>query len=118
MHSVAINFTPLIVTVSLAFFFSVITLQGLSLVIEGSVAKRLPTIYHLSPLCQNLGVACAILGLTFAETSMTAVGVLLIAFGLVSSSGRFFPLHPAIELPLLISALLSLLTLGAFRFFL
>lgn len=115
MDSLAINFTPLIVTVSLAFFFSVITLQGLSLVIEGSVAKRMPTIYNLSPLCQNLGVACAILGLTFAETSMTVVGVLLISFGLVSSSGRFFPLHPAIELPLLISALLSLLTLGVFH---
>ena len=118
MDSLAVSITPLIVTVSLAFFFSVITLQGLSLIIEGSVAKRIPTIYNLSPLCQNLGVACAILGMTFGDTNMSLVGVLLISFGLVSSSGRFFPLHPAIELPLLISALLSLITLGVFRAFL
>ncbi len=116
MSGLAVNFTPLIVTVSLAFFFSVITLQGLSLIIEGSVAKRLPTVYNLSPLCQNLGVACAILGLTFGDTNMSLLGVGLISFGLVSSSGKFFPLHRAIELPLLISALLALLTLGAFRF--
>ena len=115
MVNVAVGLSPFIVTISLAFFFSVIALQGLSLILEGSVQRKLPSLVAISPLSQNLGITCALIGLTFRDLNMAVLGPLLIAFGLVASRGRFYTLHPAIELPLLISGLLSTIVLVALR---
>jgi hypothetical protein len=113
MVNVAVGLSPFIVTISLSFFFSVIALQGLSLILEGSVHRKLPSFLSLSPISQNLGITCALIGLTFRDLNMAVLGLLFIAFGMVASRGRFYALHPYIELPLLISGLLSTIVLMA-----
>ena len=104
------------VTASLMMHMSVIVLQTTIVVIEslgeGALTKR----FFYPALIQNVAVAIALLGFTFGNQPLQIIGVLLIALGLVTASGRSHPTYRAIEVPLLASSLLSLIGVAALRF--
>jgi hypothetical protein len=105
-----------VVTSSLMMHMSVIVLQTTILVIEsvgeGSLTRR----FFYPALVQNLAIATALLGFTFASQELQAIGALLLALGLLTASGRPHPTYRAIEVPLLVSGLLSLAGIAAIRF--
>ena len=112
MTSLVIHISALIISTSLGFYFAVISIQGVGVVLSGLLTKRLPRSASLSGLCQNLGVASALLGLTVQSTDLAVVGILVIALGVLSGPGPSSSLYSAIERALLIAALASLSSLG------
>jgi len=66
-------------------------------------------------LCRNAGIAAVIGGYTFQRPDLAFAGVLLAASALWASSGRIPAMLPAIEVPLLVSGLLSLASLAVIR---
>lgn len=112
MTKLVIDFSAVIIALSLCLYFSVITYQGFALLIEGLATKRVPSRSSFLGLCQNIGIAAVIGGYTFQGPDLAFAGVLLVASALWASSGRIPALVPAIEVPLLVSGLLSLASLG------
>ncbi len=112
MTKLAIDISAVIITLSLCLYFSVITFQGLALLIEGLVAKKAPSRISFLCLCQNIGIAAVIGGYTFQTPDLAFAGVLLVASALWASSGRIPAMVPVIEVPLLVSGILSLASLG------
>ena len=112
MTKLMIDISAVIITLSLCLYFSVITFQGLALLIEGLATKRVPSRFSFLGLCQNVGIAAVIGGYTFQAPDLAFAGVLLVAAALWASSGRIPAMVPAIEVPLLVSGLLSLAALG------
>jgi hypothetical protein len=112
MTKLVIDISAVIITLSLCLYLSVITFQGLALVIEGLATRKVPSRIPFLSLCQNVGIAAVIGGYTFQAPDLAFAGVLLVASALWASSGRIPALVPAIEIPLLVSGLLSLASLG------
>ncbi len=112
MTKLVIDIAAVIIALSLCLYLSVITFQGLAIVIEGLATKKVPSRIPFLALCQNIGIAAVIGGYTFQTPDLAFAGVLLIASALWASSGRIPALVPAIEVPLLVSGILSLLSLG------
>jgi len=112
MTSLAINFSALVISTSLGFYFAVISVQGVGVVLNGLLTRSLPRGRMLSGLCQNLGVASALLGLTVRSNDLAVVGLLVIALGVLSGPGPSSSIYAAIERALLIAALASLSCLG------
>jgi len=112
MTKLVIDISAVIIALSLSLYFSVITFQGLALLIEGVATRRVPSRFSFLGLCQNIGIAAVIGGYTFQRPDLAFAGVLLVASALWASSGRIPALLPAIEVPLLVSGLLSLASLG------
>ncbi len=112
MTKLVIDVSAVIIALSLCLYFSVITFQGLALLIEGLATRKVPSRIPFLGLCQNVGIAAVIGGYTFQTPDLAFAGVLLIASALWASSGRIPALVPAIEVPLLVSGILSLLSLG------
>ena len=112
MTKLVIDISAVIIALSLCLYFSVITFQGLTLLIEGLATKRVPSRFSFLGLCENIGIAAVIGGYTFQRPDLAFAGVLLVASALLASSGRIPALVPAIEVPLLVSGLLSLAALG------
>ncbi len=80
--------------------------------IEGLATKKVPSRIPFLALCQNIGIAAVIGGYTFQTPDLAFAGVLLVASALLTSSGRIPAMVPAIEVPLLVSGILSLASLG------
>ena len=112
MTSLAIHFSALVISTSLGFYFAVISVQSVGVVLNGVLTKRLPRGRMLCALCQNLGVASTLLGLTVQSADLAVVGILVIALGVLSGPGPVSALYSAIERALLIAALASLSCLG------
>ncbi len=112
MTSLAVHFSALVISTSLGFYFAVISVQGMGVVLNGFLTKRLPRGRMLCALCQNLGVASALLGLTVQSADLAVVGILVIALGVLSGPGPVSSIYSAIERALLIAALASLGCLG------
>ena len=104
-----------IVASSLMMHMSVIVLQTTILVIEsvgeGGVTRR----FYYPAMVQNVAIATALLGFSFANQPLEMIAALLLALGLVTASGRPHPTYRAIEVPLLVSGLLSLAGIAAIR---
>ena len=112
MTKLVIDISAVIIALSLCLYLSVITFQGLALVIEGLATKRVPSRISFLGLCENIGIVAVIGGYTFQTPDLAFAGVLLIASALWASSGRIPTMVPVIEVPLLVSGLLSLASLG------
>ncbi len=112
MTKLVIDIAAVIIALSLCLYFSVITFQGLTIVIEGLATRKAPSRIPFLALCQNIGIAAVIGGFTFQGPDLAFAGVLLVASALWASSGRIPALVPAIEVPLLVSGILSLASLG------
>ena len=85
MTKLAIDISAVIITLSLCLYLSVITFQGLALLIEGLVAKKAPSRISFLCLCQNIGIAAVIGGYTFQTPDLAFAGVLLVASALIGA---------------------------------
>ncbi len=112
MTKLVIDIAAVIVALSLCLYLSVITFQGLDLLIEGLATRRVPSRFSFLGLCQSIGIAAVIGGYAFQTPNLALAGILLVASALLASSGRVPAMVPAIEVPLLVSGILSLLSLG------
>lgn len=112
MTKLVIDVSAVIIALSLCLYFSVITFQGLAILIEGLATRKVPSRFPFLGLCQNIGIAAVIGGYTFQRPDLAFAGVLLVASALWASSGRIPAMVTAIEVPLLVSGLLSLASLG------
>ena len=112
MTKLVIDISAVIIALSLCLYLSVIAYQGLAILIEGVATRKVPSRFPFLGLCQNVGIAAVIGGYTFQAPDLAFTGVLLVASALWASSGRIPALVPAIEVPLLVSGLLSLASLG------
>ena len=97
-----------LVSASLMMHMGVIALQATVLVIESVDDRALTRRFFYPALLQNIAVAVALLGFAFGIEGLPPIGALLLVLGLVTASGRPHPSYRTIELPLLVSGLLSL----------
>ena len=88
----------------------------MGVLVHGLLTRRLPKGGAISGLCQNLGIACGILGLTYRSVDLTVVGLLVIALGVVSGPGPSSPLYTILERALLVAGMASLGALGLMRY--
>ncbi len=112
MTAVMVEIAALIIGTSLVFYFTVISVQGVGVLIHGMQTRTLPTARSLSGLCQNLGIVGVLAGLTFQSTDLAIVGVLVIALGLATGPRPDSALYSVIERGLLAAAIASLGCLG------
>ncbi len=113
MTAVMVEIAALIVGTGLVFYFTVISVQGVGVLIHGMQTRTLPTARSLSGLCQNLGIVGALAGLTFQSTDLAIVGVLVTALGVATGPRPTSALYSVIERALLAAAIASLGCLGA-----
>ena len=92
MATLVIDISAVIIALSLCLYSSVISFQGLTLLIEGVATKRVPSRFSFLGLFQNIGIAAVIGGYTFQVPDLAFAGVLLVASALWASSGRI-PRH-------------------------
>lgn len=108
MNWFAINAVVYIITFSLVFHFSVISVQLWALVAEGFISRRGFLRILLPPFYQNVGFTCVILGFTYEMKELVAAGTLLVALGLLLSLGKEATIPPRLEFWLRGSAILAL----------
>lgn len=108
MNWVAINTVVYLISFSLVFHFSVISVQLWALVAEGFIIRRGFLGILLPPFYRNVGITCVILGLTYETNELAAVGALLVALGLLLSMDKEATVPPKLELWLRGSAVLAL----------
>ena len=108
MNWFAINAVVYIITFSLVFHFSVISVQFWALVAEGFISRRGLLRTLLPPFYQNVGITCVILGFTYEVKELAAAGTLLVALGLLLSLGKEATIPPRLEFWLRGSAILAL----------
>lgn len=111
-----IDFSTLIIGMSLIFYFIIITYQVMTLVIEGFSGK-LPKQFSFPSLWQNMGVVCTIAGVLLQRSELVWTGAMFIALRIATSLRKHADLHPAIEIPLLVAGILSFGSLGMSYFF-
>lgn len=117
MSSVVLGVTTFVLTTSIMLYFLVIAAQTAVLVVE-SVSDRSATRRFFYPaLVQNIGVATVLVAFTFQSPGLTPVGALLVAAAIIMTEGRPHARYRSIELPLLISAILSFAAVGVTRGF-
>ena len=108
MNWIAINTVVYIITFSLVFHFSVISVQLWALVAEGFISRRGFLRTLLPPFYQNVGITCVILGFTYEIKELAVAGTLLVALGLLLSLGKEATIPPRLEFWLRGSAILAL----------
>ena len=108
MNWFAINTIVYIISFSLVFHFSVISVQLWALVAEGFVSRRGFLRNLLPPFYQNVGITCVILGFTYGMKELAAAGTLLVALGLLLALDKEATIPPRLELWLRGSAILAL----------
>ncbi len=103
------------VTMSLMMHVGVIALQTTVLVIESFDAGGLARRFFYPALVQNVAIVTALFGFSLGDLNLAVVGALLLALSAVIASGRPHPTYRAIELPLLVSSILSLCGIALIR---
>jgi hypothetical protein len=112
MTAAAIHVASAIITISICLYFSAITYLCVAPLVDGLVSGCLPRRLWVSALCENVGIACCILGLTFRMHDVNVVGAMAVVVSLLISPGPDRPLHPAVETSLVVFGILSLGTLA------
>ena len=108
MASIGIGIPSLIMTICVILYGMAVAFQSLYLVIESVLRAKIPKNFSFSYFCENVGILCAVIGYPFGITGLVCVGALLIALRVALSFRTSTELHPMIEVPLLVSALLTL----------
>jgi len=116
MTWVLTNVTALFVTISVMTYLCIMAVLLVKLATEEATVRRQLAWPMVPAFCQNCGIPIVIASITFGQTEYTIVGALLIALGIVGSTRITVSLHPSIEKPLLILALVSLGLVGLIRF--
>ncbi|MFQ6018665.1 MAG: hypothetical protein ACE5KF_10770 [Kiloniellaceae bacterium] len=115
MLVIAVGLVAALVTMSTLFYFGVMSILLWKLGFEGAATRRTLSQPLLPTFFQNFGIPLAILGFAFQRTDLVVVAGLLIALGILSTSKKSISLHPAVETPMLILAILSLVSVGLFH---
>lgn len=119
MIPLSAQLTALIVTISMGFFFAVVSALCVVPLYEALIERRRPNLPNLPATFENLGLALAIGGLTYRATGVAAVGIGLAVLGtLLRVRWRSPGLPRMIETGLMISGLVSLSVIGKFHLFL
>jgi hypothetical protein len=108
MASIGIGATSLMKTICVALYGLAVAFQGLYLIIEAAIQRRIPKNFSFSYLCENVGVLCVVIGYPYGNPSLICVGALLVALRLVCSFQSSPERHLTIKVSLLVSALLTL----------
>ena len=113
METVISSATTVMVALSVSVYFSIMAVLVWKLALEEPPVRRamVPPLFPM--FCQNCGIPFAILGFALRATDLAIVALLLICLGVLASDENSASLHPAIEKPLLITAIA---TLGAIAF--
>jgi hypothetical protein len=112
MLSLTIDIASLAIGTCLLLYLTVITYQGLTILASAVTARALPPRAALAAPAQNLGVICALSGFPLRLTDLAVVGAFLLAIGwLIAPDGKPAQ-YPMIDRLLLISAFVSLGSLG------
>jgi hypothetical protein len=108
METVINGATTVMVALSVTVYFSIMAVLVWKLALEEPGVRRamMPPLFPM--FCQNCGIPFAILGFALRATDLSVVALLLICLGVLSSDEHSASLHPAIEKPLLITALATL----------
>jgi len=115
MLGVAVGAVALLVTVSSLSYFGIMGVLLYKLAVGGSETRRVLGWPLLPAFLQNLGIPVAVIGFTLQSTASVLIGSLMIAFGMLITSERTVSLHPAVEAPMLVLALISLGAVGALK---
>ena len=116
MTWVLTNVAALCVTLSVMTYLCLMAVILVKLATEEAEVRRQLAWPMIPAFCQNCGIPIVIAAFTFGQTDYAIVGVLLIALGVVGTTKVTINIHPSIERPLLILALLSLALVGFIRF--
>ncbi|HEM45580.1 MAG TPA: hypothetical protein ENO23_00880, partial [Alphaproteobacteria bacterium] len=81
MIPLSAQLTALIVTISMGFFFAVVSALCVVPLYEALIERRRPNLPNLPATFENLGLALAIGGLTYRATGVAAVGIGLAVLG-------------------------------------
>ncbi len=112
MTAFAATLATSILTVSIALYFGVImALLGL-LLLAGTAGKWILARTWAPTLFEHLGIVILLLGITFRAQDMIWLGLSSTATGLLYRREEAATLNPAIEAPLLASALVSIVVLA------
>lgn len=117
MQGIISSATAVMVTFSVTVYLSVMAVLAWKLVLEEPPIRRamVPPLFPV--FCQNVGIPLAILGFTFRATDLEIAALLLIGLGLLSRDEKSASLHPNIEMPLLIFAIVTLAAVAAVNLF-
>ena len=105
--------TAVLVALSVTIYMSVMAVLFWRLVFEEPVLRRALTVPLLPTFFQNCGIPVAILAFAFRSMDMAMVAGLLIALSLAAANEDTVALNPKLELPLLVSAIISFAAVGA-----
>ncbi len=110
------NVAALCVTLSVMTYLCIMAVLLVKLASEEATVRR-QLAWHMVPaFCQNCGIPIVIAAIAFGQTQFAVIGALLIALGVVGTTRVTINLHPSIEQPLLMLALISLGLVGLIRF--
>lgn len=112
MLGMVVGVIALLVTMSLFFYFGIMSVLLWKLSVEGPETRRVLGGPLLPAFCQNFGIPLALLGFTLKSTEMVVIAGLLFAAAIVLTNDRSISLHPAIEAPMLGLALTALVSVG------
>ncbi len=115
MFWIAVGILALLVSLSTFSYIGIMTVLLWKLAIEGPEARRVLGIPLLPALLQNFGIPFALLGFALEATQLVIAAGLMITVGILTTSDRSISLHPDIETPMLLLALVAFLSIGLFR---
>lgn len=117
MIPLSVQFTALIVTLSMGLFFAVVSLLCVVPLYEALIEKRKPRLPNLDAAFENFGIALAIGGLAFRATEVAAIGLGLSILGAVLCARRKQPALPRpVEIGLMVSGLVCLSVIAKFHY--
>jgi len=99
--------TVVIVSFSAGIYLSVMAVLAFKLVLEEPGVRRALFVPLMPVFLQNCGIPLAVVAFALHASDLALVAVLLIALGYVARGEEGASLHPTIEVPLLISAVIA-----------
>ncbi len=118
MTWVLTNVAALCVTLSVMTYLCLMAIILVKLATEEADIRRQLAWPMVPAFCKNCGIPIVIAAFAFGQTEYAVVGALLVALGVVGSTKVTINIHPSIEKPLLILAIISLALVGFIRFIL
>ena len=115
MFWIAVGLLALLVSLSMFSYLGVMTVLLWKLAIEGPETRRVLGLPLLPAIFQNFGIPLAILGFALGATQLVVVAGLFITVGKLMISDRSISLHPDLEAPMLLLAIVALFSVGLFR---
>ncbi len=115
MFWLAVGILALLVSLSTFSYFGIMSVLLWKLAVEGTETRRVLGIPLLPALLQNFGIPFAILGFALEATQLVIAAGLMITVGILTTSDRSISLHPDLETPMLLLAIVALFSVGLFR---